>query len=68
LSYHLDKSTQVYADIFDSKGSKVKSVTRGLQIAGAQKMAIDVADLSSGLYNVVLYMNNRNIETKFVKN
>ena len=68
LSYFLDKSTQVYADIFDSKGSKVKTVTRGLQIAGSQKMTIDVTDLSSGLYNVVLYMNNKNTETKFLKN
>ena len=68
LSYYLNQSTQVYADIFDSKGSKVKSVTKGLQLGGAQKMTIDVADLPSGLYNVVLYMNNRNIETKFVKN
>jgi hypothetical protein len=67
LSYHLKKTAPVMAEIFDTRGSKVMSVSRGIQIAGAQKMSIDISELASGMYHVVLNINGETVESKFMK-
>jgi hypothetical protein len=67
LSYSLNKTGAVAVEVFDAKGSKVISLNKGLQIAGAQKLAIDVKDLANGLYNVILYASGKSYSTKFVK-
>ncbi|MFN5324638.1 MAG: choice-of-anchor J domain-containing protein [Bacteroidota bacterium] len=67
LSYLLEKTGQVYAEIFDVKGAKVMDISRGFQIAGNQKLAINVSSLESGLYNVVLNASGKSISAKFLK-
>lgn len=67
LSYYLPRAAAVIADIYDVKGSKVMSVRRGMQLGGQQKLTIDVSSLSEGLYNVVLNLNGKTVESKFVK-
>ncbi|MFM7766246.1 MAG: T9SS type A sorting domain-containing protein [Bacteroidota bacterium] len=42
-------------------------ISRGFQIAGNQKLAINVASLQSGIYNVVLNAAGKNVSAKFVK-
>ncbi|MEY3342581.1 MAG: hypothetical protein RL090_265 [Bacteroidota bacterium] len=67
LSYMLEKTGPVFAEIFDVKGAKVMDVSRGFQIAGNQKLAINVNSLESGLYNVVLNAAGKQVSAKFVK-
>ncbi len=67
LSYLLSSSSPVIADVYDIKGSKVLTVSKGMQIAGAQKLALDVSQLSSGSYSVVLKAGGTTVTSKFVK-
>jgi hypothetical protein len=67
LSYILPASTIVSAEIFDIKGSLVTTVNRGMQLAGSQKLTVDVSSLAAGTYSVVLKAAGNSITTKFVK-
>jgi hypothetical protein len=67
LSYTLASSSPVTADIYDAKGSKVMSVNRGIQIAGAQKLAIDVRGLAAGTYSVKINAAGTSATSRFVK-
>jgi len=67
LSYILEKTGQVYAEIYDAKGAKVMDISRGFQIAGNQKLSINVASLQAGIYNVVLNAAGKSVSAKFVK-
>lgn len=67
LTYTLSSSSAVIADVYDMRGSKVLSFNNGMQAAGAQKLAVDVSELSSGVYNVVLNAAGTVVTTKFVK-
>ncbi len=67
LTYTLAANSSVIADVYDVRGSKVMSYNNGMQPAGAQKLAVDVSQLSSGVYNVVLNAAGTVVTTKFVK-
>ena len=67
LSYLLKSTSPVFAEIFDIKGARVLSVNRGMQIAGSQKLTIDVRSLSAGTYNVKLNVAGSVITSVFVK-
>ncbi|MBL0341631.1 MAG: choice-of-anchor J domain-containing protein [Bacteroidetes bacterium] len=67
LSYNLAVTSPVVADVYDVKGSKVLSVSRGIQIAGAQKLTLDIQQLAVGTYTVVLKTAGAAITSKFVK-
>ncbi len=67
LSYLLPVTSPVTADIYDVKGAKVLSVNRGIQLAGEQKLAVDVSKLSAGTYNVSLTIDGSRINSAFVK-
>lgn len=67
LSYTLAASSSVIADVYDMRGSKVLSFNNGMQPAGNQKLTVDVSELSSGVYNVVLNAAGTVVTTKFVK-
>jgi hypothetical protein len=67
LSYQLQVTSHVIADIYDVKGAKVLSLNRGIQIAGAQKLAIDVRSLPAGTYNVALTIAGSRVNSVFVK-
>ncbi len=67
LSYLLPASSPVIADVYDIKGSKVLSAGKGMQIAGGQKLAMDVSQLAAGSYNVVLKAGGSSVTIKFVK-
>ena len=67
LSYLLSVTSPVVADIYDIKGAKVLSVNRGIQIAGAQKLDIDVKNLPAGTYNVALTIAGSRVNSVFVK-
>ena len=67
LNYTLKNTNPVIADVYDIKGNKVLSIARGIQIAGAQKLAIDINQLASGSYNVVLKASGSSVTSKFIK-
>lgn len=67
LNYHLSKTSPVVAEVYDIKGSKVQTESRGIQLAGDQKLAIDISKLAAGTYTVVLQSSGKAVTTKFVK-
>ncbi len=67
LNYHLDKTGVVNASVYDIKGSKVMAVNNKIQIAGTQKLAVDVRSLTSGMYLVILDIAGKSYSVKFVK-
>jgi len=67
LTYTLAAKSSVVADVYDMRGSKVLSFNNGMQSVGAQKITVDVSELSSGVYNIVLNAAGTIVTTKFVK-
>lgn len=67
LNYLLKYSSPVTADIYDIRGAKVLSVNRGMQIAGSQKLTIDVSKLAAGTYSVRLNIAGTEANSIFIK-
>jgi len=67
LSYLLPAAGAVSVKVYDIKGNMVMFDTRGTQLAGNQKLALDISKLSTGAYNVVLNAAGTTVTTKFVK-
>jgi hypothetical protein len=67
LSYLQTSTGPVHYEIFDAKGSLVRSVDKGILIAGQQKIAIDVSQLPNGAYSVVLNASGNSVNARFVK-
>ncbi len=68
MSYSLPFTSPVIAEIYDLKGSKVTSLSKGIQIAGSQRLAMDVSPLAAGTYTIVIKINGGSSTSKFVKN
>jgi hypothetical protein len=67
LTYHLEKTGVVTTEIYDVKGSLVGTFNRGVQIAGLQKLTIDVSELASGTYAIVLRSGESLMQSRFVR-
>ena len=67
LSYLLPVTSPVTAEIYDIRGSKVMTHDRGIQIAGSQKLTLNVKELAAGTYNVTLNIAGKTVTTGFVK-
>lgn len=66
LSYQLLKTAPVSVVVYDLSGKEVMKLATSIQIAGEQKLAIDISALPSGSYQVQLSAGNT-INTRFVK-
>lgn len=67
LNYLLKSSGSVSAKIYDVKGSVVMNMNKGIQIAGNQKLAIDISKLATGSYTIELTAAGTSVSSKFVK-
>jgi len=67
LNYSLKSTGPVSYNVYDSKGAQVMSLNRGIQIAGQQKLAIDVSKLSAGAYTIQLNADGTTVNSRFVK-
>lgn len=68
LSYTLSKTSSIGYSIFNSEGKLVDSGNKGAQIAGQQSLMLDVKNLASGSYSVVVKSSQGTFTTKFIKN
>jgi hypothetical protein len=68
LNYKLNNTQPVVAEISDVRGAVVMSSGRSIQIAGQQKLTIDVSKLAAGTYDVSLKLKEGVLHTRFVKN
>lgn len=50
LSYNLPSSALVEINLFDARGSKIKTLFRGQQEMGTHQLAVDGSDWASGVY------------------
>ncbi|MBI4931851.1 MAG: T9SS type A sorting domain-containing protein [Bacteroidetes bacterium] len=57
ISYSLQSSSDVKAELFNLVGEKLKSVSSGNQSAGVHKITIDCTDITNGIYFVKLIAN-----------
>lgn len=68
VSYELKSTSPVRYSIFDISGKLVEQEVRGLQIAGMQKMSIDVSGLAAGQYSIAIEHASGRSTANFVKN
>ncbi len=68
FSYNQKSSAQVSAQIFDVKGAVVRTITKGMMLAGEQKLAIDVKGLASGNYQLKVAAGNQVLHSSFIVN
>lgn len=66
LSYQLLKTAPVSVAVYDISGKEVMAINSGMQIAGAQKLTVDISGLPSGSYQIQLNAGNT-LQTRFVK-
>jgi hypothetical protein len=66
LSYNQKSSAQVSAQIFDVKGSVVRTITKGMMLSGEQKLAIDIKGLASGNYQLKVAAGNQVLHSSFI--
>ena len=50
VGYTLNQSSDVYFEVYNLLGNKVKTINAGKQSSGDQKMSIDFETLSNGVY------------------
>ena len=68
LSYELKQTSPVQIAVYDSKGSLVMNQNRGMQIAGSQKLTIDLNSLAAGTYSLSVTGKDLTVTQQFVKN
>jgi hypothetical protein len=55
VRYHLPRTAFVRLELFDSRGEMVRAVTPAYQPAGARTESMELGDLASGIYTVVVH-------------
>jgi len=66
VTYNLPGTAQVKANIYDVKGTLVKSVEKGMQIAGNQQIDLNVNDLNNGQYILQIVAGSKYAKTSFI--
>ena len=67
LRFEVPAAGQVSVEIFNALGQLVSSVEQQLLPAGAHQTQLDVSNLESGMYNVVLQFEGERVISKLVK-
>lgn len=68
LSYELSQTSPIQVSVYDAKGALVVNEGRGIQIAGSQKLTLDLNHLASGTYSVRVTGKDLAVTQQFVKN
>jgi len=63
----LPSTSPVKYSIYDISGKLVDENVRGIQIAGMQKLSIDVSSLAAGQYSVAIEHSSGRSTNKFIK-
>lgn len=64
ISYELRDAGQISLEVYDMKGSRVRTLFRGRKEAGMHKTRFDAGDLPSGVYFYLLITPNQRIGKK----
>jgi hypothetical protein len=67
LAYALSSTSSVRATVYDITGKAVKTTGNVMQMAGNQRLAINISDLAAGTYSVVLETKESKLTNTFVK-
>jgi len=68
LHYTLDKTTEVSAFLVDAMGRQVRAIFTNQQQSGTIDKVVPTADLSNGIYQLLLQFDGKNYTTKIVVN
>ena len=68
IQIHLGKAANTSIDVYSVTGQKVATVNYGMLSAGSQKLAVDVQNLTSGIYLYIIKAGNETASGKFVRN
>lgn len=66
IAYDVNMYSKVAINLFDISGNLVKRYFSGFQDTGHYRMSLDMSDLESGSYNLIVQMNDNKVSRKLI--